>query len=51
MFYDHTKIFVKAGDGGDGSIHFGVKSSFLMAAPMVEMVDEEGASMWKQMQE
>lgn len=22
MFYDHTKIFVKAGDGGDGSIHF-----------------------------
>lgn len=22
MFYDHTKIFVKAGDGGDGSVHF-----------------------------
>jgi GTPase len=22
MFYDHTKIFVKAGSGGDGSIHF-----------------------------
>lgn len=22
MFYDQTKIFVKAGDGGDGSIHF-----------------------------
>lgn len=22
MFYDHTKIFVKAGNGGDGSIHF-----------------------------
>src|SRR2546423_12486415 len=22
MFYDHTKIFVKAGDGGNGSIHF-----------------------------
>ncbi|HTI14833.1 MAG TPA: GTPase ObgE [Dictyobacter sp.] len=22
MFYDHTKIFVKAGDGGDGSMHF-----------------------------
>lgn len=22
MLYDHTKIFVKAGDGGDGSIHF-----------------------------
>ena len=22
MFYDHTKIYVKAGDGGDGSIHF-----------------------------
>src|SRR5205814_9140154 len=22
MFYDHTKIYVKAGSGGDGSIHF-----------------------------
>src|SRR2546429_3253505 len=22
MFYDQTKIYVKAGDGGDGSIHF-----------------------------
>jgi len=22
MFYDHTKIYVKAGEGGDGSIHF-----------------------------
>ncbi|GCE24932.1 GTPase Obg [Dictyobacter alpinus] len=22
MFYDHTKILVKAGNGGDGSIHF-----------------------------
>ncbi len=22
MFFDHVKIFVKAGDGGDGSIHF-----------------------------
>lgn len=22
MLYDHTKIFVKAGDGGDGSMHF-----------------------------
>ncbi len=22
MFYDHTKIFVKAGKGGDGSMHF-----------------------------
>src|SRR5512135_2744041 len=22
MLYDHTKIFVKAGEGGDGSIHF-----------------------------
>jgi len=22
MFYDHTKIFVKAGDGGNGSSHF-----------------------------
>ena len=22
MFYDHTKIFVKAGDGGNGSMHF-----------------------------
>jgi GTPase len=22
MFYDHAKIYVKAGDGGDGSIHF-----------------------------
>ncbi len=22
MLYDHTKIFVKAGDGGDGSTHF-----------------------------
>jgi len=22
MFYDHTKIFVNAGDGGNGSIHF-----------------------------
>jgi GTPase len=22
MFYDHTKIYAKAGDGGDGSIHF-----------------------------
>src|SRR5579859_4154431 len=22
MFYDHTKIFVKAGNGGNGSIHF-----------------------------
>lgn len=22
MFYDHTKIYVKAGDGGDGSVHF-----------------------------
>ena len=22
MFYDHTKIFVKAGDGGNGSRHF-----------------------------
>jgi GTPase len=22
MFYDHTKIYVRAGDGGDGSIHF-----------------------------
>jgi GTP-binding protein len=22
MFYDYTKIYVKAGDGGDGSIHF-----------------------------
>jgi GTP-binding protein len=22
MFYDHTKIFVKAGDGGNGSAHF-----------------------------
>ncbi len=22
MLYDHTKIYVKAGDGGDGSIHF-----------------------------
>ncbi|HLI70664.1 MAG TPA: GTPase ObgE [Ktedonobacteraceae bacterium] len=22
MFYDHTKIFVKAGDGGNGSVHF-----------------------------
>ena len=22
MYYDHTKIYVKAGDGGDGSIHF-----------------------------
>src|SRR5205823_9351989 len=22
MFYDHTKIFVKAGDGGNGSNHF-----------------------------
>jgi GTP-binding protein len=22
MFYDHTKISVKAGDGGDGSMHF-----------------------------
>src|SRR5437660_3604842 len=22
MFYDHTKVFVKAGDGGNGSIHF-----------------------------
>lgn len=22
MFYDHTKIYVKAGNGGDGSIHF-----------------------------
>jgi GTP-binding protein len=22
MFYDHAKIFVKAGDGGNGSIHF-----------------------------
>lgn len=22
MFYDHTKIFAKAGDGGNGSIHF-----------------------------
>ncbi|GHO86216.1 GTPase ObgE [Dictyobacter formicarum] len=22
MFYDHTKIFVKAGNGGDGSTHF-----------------------------
>src|SRR6266571_2263669 len=22
MFYDHSKIYVKAGDGGDGSIHF-----------------------------
>src|SRR5579863_238930 len=22
MLYDHTKIFVKAGDGGNGSAHF-----------------------------
>jgi len=22
MFYDHTKIYVKAGDGDNGSIHF-----------------------------
>ena len=22
MFYDHTKIFVRAGDGGNGSRHF-----------------------------
>jgi GTPase len=22
MFYDHTKIYARAGDGGDGSIHF-----------------------------
>ena len=22
MFYDHVKIYVKAGDGGNGSIHF-----------------------------
>src|SRR5580700_4091918 len=22
MFFDHVKIFVKAGDGGDGSRHF-----------------------------
>ena len=22
MFYDHTKIYVKAGDGGNGAIHF-----------------------------
>ncbi len=22
MFYDHTKIYVKAGDGGNGSMHF-----------------------------
>src|SRR2546423_2224838 len=22
MFYDHTKIYVKAGAGGNGSIHF-----------------------------
>jgi GTP-binding protein len=22
MLYDHTKIFIKAGDGGDGSMHF-----------------------------
>src|SRR5258708_32650966 len=22
MFYDHTKIYVKAGNGGNGSIHF-----------------------------
>src|SRR5437868_14048799 len=22
MFYDHTKIYVKAGDGGNGSSHF-----------------------------
>jgi GTPase len=22
MFYDHTRIFVKAGDGGNGSMHF-----------------------------
>ncbi len=22
MFYDHAKIYVKAGDGGDGSMHF-----------------------------
>src|SRR5438128_12160084 len=22
MFYDHIKIYVKAGDGGNGSIHF-----------------------------
>ncbi len=22
MFYDHTKIYVKAGDGGNGSLHF-----------------------------
>ncbi|MBV9614869.1 MAG: GTPase ObgE, partial [Ktedonobacteraceae bacterium] len=22
MLFDHTKIYVKAGNGGDGSIHF-----------------------------
>ncbi|GCE16954.1 hypothetical protein KDK_07540 [Dictyobacter kobayashii] len=52
MFYDHTKIFVKAGNGGDGSIHFRREKFAPFGGPMVmkwlvEMVEEVEVSTLK----
>jgi Obg family GTPase CgtA len=33
MFYDHTKIFVKAGNGGDGSMHFRREKFYPLGGP------------------
>jgi len=33
MFYDHTKIFVKAGNGGDGSMHFRREKYYPLGGP------------------
>ena len=37
-FLDQIKIYVKAGNGGDGSPSFGGKNSLSMVGQMVEMV-------------
>ncbi|GAY74143.1 GTP-binding protein Obg [Lentilactobacillus kosonis] len=41
MFVDQVKIDVKAGNGGNGMVAFGAKSTFLMAALLVVMAVTE----------
>jgi GTPase involved in cell partitioning and DNA repair len=47
MFYDHTKIYVKAGNGGNGSIHFRREKFTPLEGRMAAMGVEEAASIWR----
>ena len=38
MFHDYAKIYVKAGDGGNGVISFRQENMYLKAVPMGVMV-------------